>query len=103
MICLIKYDKQKKILAIFPDFSKNHDEPYVLETDVDRKIYFYFTLEHVSNFKLSETVIKNTGIAKVKISVKIYYTNINNFLNILDYRKVCVQARLSVCISQPPK
>lgn len=103
MICLIKYDQQKKVLAIYPDFSKNHDKPYVLETDVDRKIYFYFTLEHVSNFKLSDTVIKNTGIAKVKISVKKYYKNINIFLNILDYRKVGVQTGLSVCISQPPK
>ncbi|GLV38423.1 Meckel syndrome type 1 [Carabus blaptoides fortunei] len=58
MICIIKYDKVKKIFAIFPDFTKNTDVPYVLQTEMDRKIYYYFTLEHVSNVHLSNTEIE---------------------------------------------
>lgn len=48
VLCSLKYDFNNKILYVFPDFSKNEENPYVLEVGGDGKEIYEYYIEHIS-------------------------------------------------------
>lgn len=46
VICALKFDEEKRVLKVYPDFSK--DVPYHLEIDKESPKNYYYFIEHVS-------------------------------------------------------